>query len=214
MPLRTWAFFLTLFLILPVLGLFSQEEMPPEESPEAPPIESEWIDYDTTLYSRGDKTFTITLGTIFPTVFRGAVYNNNHNLSLGGTGSLSFNYFFGPHVFFGGEFSGMFSATKGENMFYMIPFGFRIGYQFLFQRFEFPLSVMFGAAPQRKLEETYFGLILKPGAAAFWRFSPDWSFGLNSVWWFVPQWPKSQYGTRHNTYGNFLELTISARYHF
>jgi hypothetical protein len=99
-------------------------------------------------------------------------------------------------------------------MLYMIPFGLRVGYQFVVNRFEFPLSLMVGAAPQRKLEEGYFGPILKPGASAFWRFNADWSFGLNAAWWFVPQWPKPESGVRHSVYGNFLELTLSARYHF
>ena len=211
---RTWSFILMLLLFF-LPGLFAQDEPPKEEKPEAPPIESEWIDYDTNLYSRGDKTFGITLGVLFPTYFGGAIDDNKHGLSVvGGTGTLSFNYFFGPHFFLGGELSGMFAGTRGDNMFFMVPFGVRVGYQFVYRRFEFPLSLMIGMAPQKKLDEGYFGLIVKPGASAFWRFNPDWSFGLNTIWWWVPQWPKPQDGDRYNVYGNFLELTLSARYHF
>jgi len=207
---KTWVFFLMLLLILAVPGLFSQEA----ERPEAPPIESEWIDYDTTLYSRGDKTFIITLGMIFPTYFGGAIEDNKHGLSMGGTGTLSFNYFLTPNFYLGGEISGMFAGTRGDNMLFIVPFGIRLGYQFVYRRFEFPLNLMIGAAPQKKLDEGYFGPILKPGASVFWRFNPDWSFGLNTFWWFIPQWPKPQDGVRYNVYGNFLELTLSARYHF
>jgi hypothetical protein len=137
------------------------------------------------------------------------IENNQHGLSVGGFGSLAFNYFVTPKVFLGGELSGMFSATRGGNMLYLIPFGFRVGYQFLYRRFEFPVSLMIGAASQRYLEKGYFGPILKPGASVFWRYNPEWSFGLNSVWWFVPQWPRNG----NNSFGNFLELTLSARYH-
>ena len=207
---RFWPFFLTLFLILPISGLFAQEEDPPEP----PPIDIEWFE-ETTLYSRGDRTFTISLGTIFPTVFWGDIERDQHNLSsVGGTGSLAFNYFLTPHIFIGGELSGMFLSTRGQNMLYIIPFGFRIGYQFVHRRFEFPISVMVGGAPQMRLEDRYFGLIIKPGASAFWRFNADWSFGLNAVWWFVPQWPSPQHGIRHNAYGNFMVVTLAARYHF
>jgi hypothetical protein len=94
-------------------------------------------------------------------------------------------------------------------MLYIVPFGARIGYQFLFQRFEFPVSLMLGGAAQMYLERGYFGPIAKPAAAAYWRFSPDWSFGFNCAWWVVPQWPRN----RHTVYGNFVELTMSARYH-
>ena len=212
---RPWTLLLVLCLIHPVVGLFAQEEYPEEEQPALPPIESEWIDYDATVYTRGDKTFTISLGVIFPTVFYGIdTTQGGHGMSLGGTGSLSFNYFFGPHFSLGGELSGMFSATRGNNMYFAVPFGLRLGYQFVYKRFEFPFSLMIGVAPQKKLEEGYFGFILKPGASVFWRFNPDWSFGLNAVWWWVPQWPKPVEEVRYDAYGNFLELTLSARYHF
>jgi len=208
---RTWPFFLIVFLIFSAPCLLAQEE---EDPPEPPPIDIEWFE-DVTLYARGDRTFTITLGMIFPTYFGGAIENNRHNLSPGGTGSLAFNYFLTSHIFIGGELSGMFAATRGQNMLFIIPFGFRVGYQFLFRRFEFPISLMVGGAPQMRLEDRYFGLILKPGAAAFWRFNQDWSFGLNAVWWFLPQRPRPQHGVRHDpAFGNFMAVTLSARYHF
>ena len=207
---RTLSFFLMLFLIFPAMGLFAQEEDPPEP----PQIDIEWFD-DAALYSRGDRTFTITLGTIFPTIFWGAVENNDHGLSMGGTGSLAFNFFLSSNVFIGGELAGMFASTRGRNMLYIIPFGFRIGYQFVFRQFEFPISVMVGAAPQMRLEDRHFGLVVKPGASAFWRFNADWSFGINAVWWFLPQWPNAQHGVSHDpAFGNFLTATLSARYHF
>jgi len=110
----------------------------------------------------------------------------------------------------GAELGGMFASTRAGNMLYIVPFGARFGYQFVIKRFEFPLSVMIGAAPQKYLSNGYIGLVVKPGASVFWRFNPDWSFGLNGVWWFVPEWPKNGY----NVNGNFMELTMSARYHF
>ena len=206
---RTWSLMLIMLLFVFPAALFAQEEPPSEDRPEAPPIGSEWIDYQSTVYTRGDKTFTITLGLIIPTYFSG-ISEEGHGLSLGGTGCLAFNYFFTPYMFFGGELSGMFAGTRGGNMLYVIPFGLRIGYQFILGRFEFPLSVMVGAAPQRYIEEGYFGLIIKPGASVFFRFNPEWSFGLNTIWWFLPQWPRNG----QNAYGNFLEVTLSARYHF
>ena len=205
---RAFCFIFMIFLFSGIF-LYAQEEMPPDESPGAPPIESEWEEYNLTVYNRGDKTFTITLGLIIPTVFSG-VAEEGHGIGLGGTGTLAFNYFFTPHIFFGGELSGMFAGTRGKNMLYIIPFGLRFGYQFVIRRFEFPISIMVGGAPQRYLEEGYFGLIIKPGASMFWRFNPDWSFGLNAVWWMVPQWPKNG----NKALGNFMEITLSARYHF
>jgi hypothetical protein len=204
-------FIIFLLLVFPLSFLFAQEEAPPEDAPVMAPIESEWEEYSMNTYSRGDKTFTITLGFLIPTFLFGKdIPDNNHGLSLGGTGTLSFNYFFTSHFFLGGEVSGMFMGTRAKNNLFIIPIGPRIGYQFIYRRFEFPLTLMVGWAAHKYLESNYGGLIVKPGASAFWRFNPDWSFGLNALWWFVPQWPKNGY----DAYGNFLELTLSARYHF
>jgi hypothetical protein len=68
---------------------------------------------------------------------------------------------------------------------------------------------MIGIAPQTYLKENYLGLFLKPQASAFWRLNPDWYFGLNTGWWWVPEWPADG----KDRYGNFFELTLSARYH-
>ena len=205
--MRTWSFFLIFLLLLPGLNLLAQEE--DDDEPDQLPIESEWYDYYATTYTRGDRTFNISLGLLIPTIFVG-IEDNQHGLSVGGTGSLAFNYFLGPHIFVGGEFGGMFSSTRRGNMLYIVPIGVRAGYQYIYRNFEFPISLMVGAAPQRYIENGYFGLILKPSVSAFWRYNPDWSFGLNTNWWFVPQWPRNG----ENVYGNFLELTLSARYHF
>ena len=206
---KTHVFFLMIFLLLIGFKLFAQEGSSPEDDPDEYPPESEWIDIISAPFSLGDKTIVITLGVTFPTFFSG-IENNQHGLSLGGFGSLAYNYFITPKIFIGGELSGMFSGTRGGNMLYIIPFGARIGYQFWYQRFEFPVSLMFGGATQRYLGKSYFGPVLKPGASIFWRYSPEWSFGLNTVWWFIPQMPKNG----DNVNGNFIELTLSARYHF
>ena len=203
---RFWALFLILLLFLP--GLYAQEA-PGEDQPDSS-FDDDWTEYRPSLYAKGDKTFTITIGTLFPTYF-GGITDNNHGIkTVGGTGSLAFSVFFSPNFFLGGEISGSFISTRSGQMLYMVPMGVRAGYQFIYRRFEFPITLMIGGAPQLFIEEDYFGLFVKGGASVFWRFSPDWSFGLNTFWWFVPQWPKDEKSIN----GNFLELTLSARYHF
>ena len=199
---RAWSLFLILFLLSFGQSLYAQEE-------EEDPPESDWIDIVTAPYAQGDRCFLVSLGIIIPLYFSG-IEDNQHGLSVGGFGSLSFNYFLTSNIFLGAEISGMFSGTRAGNMLYIIPFGARIGYQFYYRRFEVPVSLMIGGASQRYLEKSYFGPILKPGVSAFWRYNPDWSFGMNAVAWVVPQWPKNG----NNSIGNFLELTLSARYHF
>jgi hypothetical protein len=200
---------LSVVLLFPLAAQDSgEDEDPGADSPELP-IESDWPEVMPDLYSRGDKIFALSAGFILPMVF---VHENggvkDGNIGLGGSGSLAYAYFFDSHLFLGGELGGMFAPTKAENALFIVPMGLRLGYQFILGRFEFPLSLLVGFAPQTYLEKNYFGFFVKPLASAFWRFNPDWSFGLNAAWWWVPQW-----GER-TVHGNFLELTLSARYHF
>jgi len=205
---RTWSIFLILFLIFSGLSLYAQQGAYQEEDPDDPYPETGFEEIMTADYSPGDKNFTVSAGVAIPLFFSG-IDNNSHGISVGGFGSLAFNYFITQRFFVGGELSGMFAGTRGGNMLYIVPFGLRMGYQFTYRRFEIPVSLMIGAAPQQYLEKGYFGLIVKPGVSVFWRYNPDWSFGINGAWWLVPQWPKNG----NNTFGNFLELTLSARYH-
>jgi hypothetical protein len=197
---------LSLFLIIllcAALPVFAQEEEP--ELPEDP-----WSGVPSSLYTRGDKTFTISLGAVFPTLMYNGFSKAETNIKPGGTGFLAFNYFLNSYLFIGAEVGGMFASTIGENMVYIISMGGKLGYQFVIKRFEFPVSLMIGFAPQQYENEDYGGFFLKPSAGVFWRFNTDWSFGLNTGWWWVPQWTDNG----PDAYGNFMDLTICARYHF
>ncbi|MDR2144768.1 MAG: hypothetical protein LBP29_10410 [Treponema sp.] len=198
------------------VSLYAQEE-------EAPPIESDWSGYLPSVYSRGDQTFHFHLGLGFPLFYadqeKGIL---DTKMNLGGLATLSYNYFLNSHWFLGGELSGAFFSTEGKNNYFIVPMGFRAGYQFIFRRLEFPLTLMVGFAPQQRLGGSYFGLFAKPSASVFFRFSPDWSFGINAAFWWVPQWtgkrdePSVANGNSGNIniHGFFLETSIGVRYHF
>ena len=202
---RKWLFIIIFIMVFsPVFSQTAPES--PDDRPISPPIDNEWYDYDMERYSQGDMIFTITLGVLFPVLFSGT---GDMGLSLGGTGILSYDIFLTPNIFIGAELGGQFSFSRLGNPFYMIPFGARIGYNIAFSRIEIPITLMLGFAPQLFLSTNYFGPIVKPGVSFFWRFNSDWLFGLNTAWWLVPQWSNER-----DVYGNFLELTLSARYHF
>jgi hypothetical protein len=190
--------------------LYAQEN----DSEEEPDIEPDWSDvYTQDLYSRGDQVFIISLGAAFPTVFtgKGEIIQHNFYPPVGWAGSLSYCYFLTPNIFLGGELGGKVLPTLGNNMVFIIPVGVRAGYQFLLWRLEFPLNVSVGMAWHRLLDMTYYGFYVKGGGSAFFRFNPDWSFGLSSNWYWFPEWVKDK---TKNIDGNFVDLTLSVRYHF
>ena len=208
---RTKASLILLLLCLPVM-LFAQEDSDPE-------IEPDWDIYDMNMYSLGDKTFNISLGVVFPLAFtsNGEAIEHNFTPPVGGTGSLSYNFFLDSHFFVGGEVSGIFLPTLAENTAYIIPLGVKAGYQLYLWRFEFPLSITLGVSWHRYLDSTNFSFYMKGGGSIYYRFNSEWSFGLNVNWCFLPEWTKDENGKwtpEKDIYGNILELSLSARYHF
>jgi len=178
----------------------------------------DWEVFETDLYSLGDQIFSITLGTVFPTVFVGRDGPITHNFRppVGGLISLGYSYFLGAHVFLGLDISFAFNRTIAKNMYFAVPFGIYGGWQFLFRRFEFPVSLMLGMAPQRYVDMRYMGMFMRLRGSAFYRFSPEWSFGLNTDWSWYPQRPKrdGKPFPEGNVDGMVMGVTLSARYHF
>jgi hypothetical protein len=205
------AFFLIFLAGFALAYLCAQEGI--EDGEGEFPIDPEWGGPMPALYSMGDKTFNITAGVIFPTLFfeNGNLVEKSNLFPVGGTLCLSFTSFLNSHVFLGGELSGLFNSTLAKNTLFIIPIGFLAGYQFIVWKFEIPLSVAIGISPTRFRDLNYFGMYMKAGASLFYRFSPDWSFGLNARWSWYPQWPKEM---SKRADGNFVDLTLSARYHF
>ena len=199
--------------------LYAQHEDEYEEDPgeDGIFIESDWDGYIPDLYSLGDQVFNITLGTIFPAVFfhDGNVLHEHNFLPVGGTGSLAYTFFLGPNYFVGGEIGFKFNYTRGGNVLFFVPIGLRGGYQFIFRRFEFPLTFTIGGVPQSYRTYRYLGLFLRGSGAAYYRLNPDWSFGLNFDWSWYPQWvPNDERGNVRTIYANIIGVTLTARYHF
>ena len=197
------AFFL--LLLLPGLLFAQQEEEYPRDPYESPDRAN--------TYEIGDQTVHISLGTVFPLMF----YNNGDLLDMkftppvGGTGSISYNYFLSSKFFIGGSVGGLFNSTIGGDTLFIIPLGLRAGFQFITGKFEFPFVLSAGVSWQTMLSERYFGVYFSASGSAFYRASTEWSFGLTTSWYVIPQWTND---SSKNVVGNILELTATARYHF
>jgi hypothetical protein len=202
---KAGAVILLLLMGLPLLSA--------QEEDEDPSVEIDWGDFTNDLYAPGDQIITISLGTVFPTVFlnNGNVINHNFTPPVGGIGFLSFGYFLSSHFFVGGEIGGMFLFTLGKDTLFCTFIGARGGYQFNFWKLEFPLTAVIGMTWHSYLNHLYYGLYVKGGVAAFFRATSEWSFGLATDWSWLPEWPGNK---AQNVDGNVLDIMISARYHF
>jgi len=209
--MRAGAFFFIfiLFLGLPVL-LFAQAN---EDEPE---YETDWGDYTADLYTTGDQTVTVSLGVIFPTVFasNGNIWEPGQpkiDPPVGGGGFLAYSYYLNSLFFVGGEIGGMFFPTIAKNTLFLVFLGAKAGIQLNIWKLEFPISLAVGMSWHTHLSQTNYGLYLKGGFGAYYRAMPSWSFGLTANWYWMPERPADP---AKNVDGNFIDLMLSARYHF
>jgi len=206
-PQKQGAIVLFLILFLSVSSLLAAQD---DNNPD---VETDWDIYSSDLYVRGDQTFLITLGTVFPLVFvnNGAVMDNKISPPLGGTGLLAYNYYLDSIFFLGGEVGGMFLPTLGRNTIFFISLGARAGMHFIAGRFEFPINLSVGMTWHNYLSLGYYGLYTKFGAGAFFRATSEWSFGITTQFGWYPEWTKDR---SRNVDAYFLDTVLSARYHF
>ena len=185
-----------------------EEEIPAEIPQEYEPISSDdaYIEYEEVIYKmnqKGDQF--IKIGLMVNTPLKPPA----SQLKAGGSGTLGYMRFLNSNLAGGGDASFAYMTTVGENVFTCIPLMAKVMYQFTFHKFEFPITLGIGGAFQNYIGESYFGLIIKPEVGAFFRYSPDWSFGINVGWNMMPQWTKDS-----SYFGVIMDAGITARYHF
>jgi hypothetical protein len=183
---------------LAALPLAAQEKTKP---PEAPP-----------QYSLGDQTFAITLGAFVPLFFMSwepAAYATH--LSVGGLGFLQWQAYITPRIRIGADLGGMFAFSPNLNALFELQLTAKASYVFTFYPFEMPIFLGVGASLVTYQGNSIIDPIIKPGVSLFWIFNSSWSFGLNVVYWWDMQFSGTPGQSR---VGNFLEISLSALYHF
>lgn len=185
-----------------------EEEIPAEIPQEDDAITSDdsYIEDEEFIYKmnqKGDQFIKIGLMVNIP------LKPPASQLKVGGSGTLGYMRFLNSNLAVGGDASFAYMTTVGENVFTCIPLMAKVMYQFTFHKFEFPITLGIGGAFQNYIGESYFGLIIKPEVGAFFRYSPDWSFGINVGWNMMPQWTKDS-----SYFGVIMDTGITARYHF
>lgn len=196
---------LIVLLLVPLSGAAQDDAMPQEEEEESGP---------TSSYSLGDQMFSINAGIFVPLFFFGGETAARTNLSIGGAGSLEWSAFLNSHLSLGGELAGCFSFSPLGRTLAIIPVTVKLSYFFFPYPFEIPIFLGGGVNFVTLEDSVYIGPILKPGMSFYWNINGTWAAGINLVYWFSPQWYTKQELISQSRYGNFLEITLSALYHF
>jgi len=180
---------------------------PPATTPEKPKTETEYEPI-----RKGDQFIHVSLAPSFALFNIGPNgINTDTRMNLGGTGALGYSRFINTKIALGGSIAFSFNPTRGGNLFFYLPITFTATYELVFNRIHVPLTVNAGVAFQTYNAMNYFGPILKPEVAAYYQFSPEWSFGVQAAWNCIPEiYAKSSY----NRVGNILDIGAGFRYHF
>ena len=169
------------------------------------------------VYSLGDQTLRINLGLFAPLFFLGGPGGPvAGKLTLGGAGSLAWESYLTNEFTVGAEIGGSFSFTENLRALFMVPIAARASYIFRFYPFEMPVTLGLGINFSALDDYRKIDPFAKAGTAFYWNYSSQWAFGANLFYWFVPQFysASSPAGADATRYGNFLEFTLSALYHF
>ena len=160
---------------------------------------------------------TINGGLFVPLFFQSLDFQfKGANLLPGGAGSLLWKSYLSNEFALGAEIGGMFafSAANFPNLLLMLPITVQGTYYVRAFPLEIPIFLGLGLNIVRYLDLTHFDFILKPGFSLYWVYDTSWSFGVNIVYWWVlePIWDDTF--AQKTRLGNFLEISLSALYHF
>lgn len=153
----------------------------------------------------GDQFLTVNVSANFPLNFDNQVYP-------GFSVAAGYYKFIDKNLAVGGDAIVGYNVTIGEKILITIPVTFGVIYQPYINQFEFPLGLNIGFASSSCQGMTYFpALAMKASAGAFYRLMENWSFGVSTNLYWIPQWFTE---SSQNDNGLFLSAGLSARYHF
>ena len=202
-PISVLLMAILLLLSFPIGRVAAQEQEPEQQPAEEPFI----------VYTLGQNTLSLSVGMFIPLFFQsfGGGYERT-NLKLSGAGSIQWGIHLNNHWMVGLEVAGMLSRDINDVRFFMLPITAKGSYILHLFPFEFPIFIGTGMNIIKWSDELNISWIIKPGFSTIWKYNVNWGFGLNVVYWWVPQfWPDDRELGRM---GNFLELTLTAQYNF
>jgi hypothetical protein len=172
-------------------------------------------------YNLGDQTLSINAGLMLPlfllpsgTWLLGTTdaTGSSPHLTPGVVGSLCWMAYVTPDIRVGAELCGDAMWSPNKNTLLMLPLLAKASYIFTFYPFELPLSFAVGMNVVKYTNLYNIDLLIRPGASLYWTYDASWSFGLNVNYWLDMQFDTST--PANSRIGNFLEISLSALYHY
>lgn len=194
-------------LIVNLTALFSQQEI------EAVPI------FAFDQRNLGDKALTLGLGTNIALFYQDLAFNSYPpNLSLGGFLALDLDFYLNNNWLLGGRVRGSFNATPNGNIIFLVPILFKGTYEIKFWPFSVPFWLGGGITFVSFKQAFEVNPALQFGSGIYYHVSSQWGFGLNiNYLWIAQVYSGNEaagIGTDQSRFANFLDIGLSAVFHF
>lgn len=192
---------LGVFLLLVALPLFAQNAIDNE-------------DYFGGLHRKGSQIISLNAGADIPLfILTDTLAAEKANLGVGASFTLGYQYFVANRLTIGGSLCGAFNGTIGGRTLFVAPIAFKLGYWWGRTTMEYNVGADLGLSILRLSGDGVISPFTKFGGGAFAQVSESWSLGGQVYWWLIPE---IHLGSNSDLtrYGNFLEVSLSALYHF
>jgi hypothetical protein len=167
------------------------------------------------LHKKDSQLITINVGAGVPLFIVPAspTPGDPNPLSIGASLNIGYQYFIVNKFSIGGALTGAYNSTIGGRNLFMAPLSFRAGYWFGKGSIEASIGGDIGLVIMRLSGNGVISPFLKAGGGAYFQVTDAWSLGGQVFWWLIPE---LHFGTEsaYTRYGNILELSLGAVYHF
>jgi hypothetical protein len=169
--------------------------------------------------SLGDRALNLSLGTVIPLFYQDLNSNvSSANLSLGGVLALDLDFYLTNNWLLGGRIRGSFQATPNGNLLFTVPILVKGTYEIKFWPFSVPLWLGAGLSFVSFKQALEVNPTLQLGSGFYYHMSSQWGFGLNlNYLWIAQLYFQSDSHSipwSHSRLGNFLDVGLSAVFHF
>lgn len=165
--------------------------------------------------ARGVQSIEISPGAFLPLFILDTDFSlaDTTNLSPGATFSVRYEYLLSRSLGVGAAMAGAFASTIGGRTLFMAPVTGTVYWHGGSDALEFLAGGEVGFNVMRLSGKGLLSPIEKLGGGIARTISDNWSIGGRILYWFAPELHTGTYAGL-TMYGNFLEISFGARYHF
>lgn len=164
---------------------------------------------------QGSQTIAISVGGNVPLFIlpKDPDATESVTLGVGASFGLQYQYFIANHISLGGSLYGSFSSTIAGQSLFVAPISAHAAYWWDAAPMEYTAGMDLGMTVMRLSGDGMLTPFAKLGGGAYYKIDEAWYIGGQSYFWFIPELHTGS-NAGLTRYGAFLEVSVSAVYHF